>query len=149
MYIIERFDLFVHIFREKFMRKFTIPCYFGGVKTQYAIYIGKPKEDHHPLHFQNDLVSKKGGVIPQEIMDSLAKLRELADKNGVSFEELCAYALEAASAESGSNLNEEEYDDVHGIHEEASEQIGGERDSDKVDNEGEADEEISDKNSSE
>jgi len=82
------------------MKKFSVPCDFNGVKAPFTIYIGLPKDDHHPLHFQADWLSKeRGGNIPQEVMDSLAKLKELADKNGVSFEDLCVYALGAAQQE--------------------------------------------------
>ena len=34
-------------------------------------------------------------------MDSIAKLKDLADKNGVSFEELCVYALGTAQQGEG------------------------------------------------
>lgn len=101
------------------MRKFTVPCNFNGVQAPVAIYIGEPKSDHHPIHFQADWLSKeRGGTVPQEIMDSLADLKKLAEENGVSFEELCVYALEAAAAEnnaaeaaaSASNEGEQEMD---------------------------------------
>lgn len=81
------------------MKKFTINCNFGGGVGQFAIYIGVPEKDHHPLHFQSEWLSKeKGGAIPKEIMESLAKLKEIADRNNVSYETLCEYALQAASA---------------------------------------------------
>lgn len=80
------------------MKKFTVPCNFGGVKSPFTIYIGEPKQDVHPIHNQAAWLSKeRGGSVPQEVMDSLAKLKELADKNNVSFEELCVYALGAAT----------------------------------------------------
>ena len=80
------------------MKKFVVPCDFGGRKAPFTIYIGAPEDKHHPLHFQADWLSKeRGGSIPNEIMDSVAKLKELADKNNVSFEELCAYALDVAA----------------------------------------------------
>lgn len=79
------------------MKKFTVPCNFGGVQSPFTIYIGAPEDSHHPLHFQADWLSKeRGGSIPQEVMDSVSKLKALADKNGVSFEDLCVYALGAA-----------------------------------------------------
>jgi|GEM_PF-833399 len=82
------------------MKKFSVPCDFNGVKSPFTIYIGSARQDHHPLHFQSDWLSKdRGGTIPQEIMDSLTKLRDLAKKNGVKFEDLCVYALGAAQQE--------------------------------------------------
>jgi hypothetical protein len=82
------------------MKKFSVPCDFNGTQSPFTIYIGMPEDKHHPLHFQADWLSKeRGGTIPAEVMDSIAKLKELADKNNVSFEELCVYALGAAQQE--------------------------------------------------
>src|SRR3989344_6830140 len=82
------------------MKKFSIPCDFNGLKSPFTIYIGFCKPDHHPLHFQADWLSKeRGGTIPTEVMESLSKLKELARKNNVSFEDLCVYALGAAQEE--------------------------------------------------
>lgn len=82
------------------MKKFSVPCNFNGQVAPFTIYIGSPKDGNHPLHFQADWLSKeRGGTIPPEVMDSIAKLKDLADKNNVSFEDLCVYALGAAQQE--------------------------------------------------
>jgi len=82
------------------VKKFTVPCDFGGQKSPFTIYIGYPEPNHHPLHFQSNWLSKeRGGVIPPEVMDSISKLRDLATQNNVSFEELCVYALGSAQNE--------------------------------------------------
>lgn len=79
------------------MKKFSVPCDFNGQKSPFTIYIGYPKSDHHPIHFQSSWLSKeRGGTVPPEVMDSLAKLRDLSDQNGIPFEDLCVYALGAA-----------------------------------------------------
>jgi hypothetical protein len=84
----------------KIMKKFTINCDFGGQMAPFAIYIGNPESGHHPLHFQADWLSKeRGGTIPAEVMDAIGKLKDLADKNGVSLEELCVYSLGSAQQE--------------------------------------------------
>jgi hypothetical protein len=76
------------------MKKFTINCDFGGQLSPFTIFIGKPEHAHHPLHFQADWLSKqRGGMIPGDVMDAVSQLQELAEKNGVSLEELCVYAL--------------------------------------------------------
>jgi hypothetical protein len=76
------------------MKKFTINCDFGGQLSPFTIFIGKPENSHHPLHFQADWLSKqRGGMIPGDVMDAVSQLQELAEKNGVSLEELCVYAL--------------------------------------------------------
>lgn len=84
------------------MKKFTIPCDFNGQKAPFDFYIGEPKEGNHPIQNQAAWLSKeRGGAVPQEVMDSFAKLLKLAKENGVSFEELCAYAMEEAYKEQG------------------------------------------------
>ncbi|MDA0782524.1 MAG: DUF2610 domain-containing protein [Rickettsiales bacterium] len=76
------------------VKKFTVPCDFGGTRAPFTIYIGEPESTHHPLHFQAEWLGKnRGGNIPADIMDSIAKLYELSKKNNVSFEELCVYAI--------------------------------------------------------
>lgn len=80
------------------MKKFTIPCNFGRKKAPFEVYIGKPLDDEHPLFYQNLwLWEERGGEIPADVMSSFKKLQALANKNGVSFEDLCVYALEAAN----------------------------------------------------
>ena len=65
--------------------------------SPFSIYIGIPEKGHHPLHFQADWLSKeRGGTIPAEIMDAIGRLKDLAEKNNVSLEELCVYSLGTA-----------------------------------------------------
>ena len=76
------------------MKKFTINCDFGGQMAPFTIFIGKPQQGHHPLHFQADWLSNnRGGMIPGEVMEAITQLQELSDKNNVSLENLCVYAL--------------------------------------------------------
>ncbi len=90
------------------MKKFTVPCDFGGQKSPFTIYIGDPEPRHHPLNFQSNWLSKeRGGTIPGEVMDSIAKLKDIADQNNVSFEDLCVYALGAAQQEDESSSEED------------------------------------------
>lgn len=82
------------------MQHFMIPCDFGGRKAPFPIYVGEPKPDAHPLHYQAWwLSSERGGSIPQEVMDSFEKLHTIAKENNVSFEELCVYAMGEATAQ--------------------------------------------------
>ena len=82
------------------MKKFTINCDFGGQSAPFVIYIGSPEPKHHPLHFQADWLAKqRGGTIPAEVMEAVAKLKDLAEKNKVSLEELCVYAIGSAREE--------------------------------------------------
>lgn len=89
------------------IKQFSIPCDFQGQKIPVSLYIGDPHPDYHPLHFQGTWLStEKGGVIPADVMESIEKLRVLANKNNVSFEELCYYAINVASG----NLESENED---------------------------------------
>lgn len=99
------------------MKKFIINCDFGGQIAPFAIYIGLPERAHHPLHFQADWLSKqRGGTIPANVMDAVGKLKDLAEKNNVSLEELCVYALGAAQTE-----GRDEEEAAEGTEEEAGE----------------------------
>ncbi|GHO46067.1 DUF2610 domain-containing protein [Ktedonospora formicarum] len=79
------------------MKKFTIPCDFGRERRLIDIYIGSPGAKAHPLEYQAKWLSSIGGTISSEIMDSFQKLHAIALENGVSFEELCVYALGTTS----------------------------------------------------
>ena len=76
------------------MQWFMIPCFFGDRKAPFPIYVGEPAADTHPLEQQAAwLWRERGGLIPQEVMDSFGKLHTIALENNVSFEELCVYAI--------------------------------------------------------
>lgn len=86
------------------MKSFTIPCDFGGQKSPFKIYVGEPDPTKHPLQNQSHwLTAERGGSIPQEVMESFEKLHAIAKENNVSFEDLCVYALGAASDASTSD----------------------------------------------
>lgn len=93
------------------MKKFTINCDFGGQIAPFTIYVGQPEPGHHPLHFQAEWLSKeRGGTIPAQVMDAVGKLKDLAEKNKVSFEELCVYALGAAQQDGAGDASVESGD---------------------------------------
>ena len=76
------------------MKRFTINCQFGAETAPFHIYVGEPSPTLHPLFFQEAwLIDERGGVMPPEVLESFGKLQRIAIDNGVSFEELCAYAL--------------------------------------------------------
>ena len=91
------------------MKKFTVPCDFGGVKAPFNIYVGKPSPKLHPLQFQSLwLQEERGGQIPQEVMDSFQKLHDIALENGVSFEDLCVKALGTATENASGEAKKDE-----------------------------------------
>lgn len=78
----------------EFIKKFTVECDFKGQSSPFAIYIGDPKSDIHPIHHQDSWLTKeRGGNIPDKVKESLEKLYKLSQENGISFSELCAYAI--------------------------------------------------------
>ncbi|MCA4774588.1 DUF2610 domain-containing protein [Wolbachia endosymbiont of Mansonella ozzardi] len=80
------------------IKKFTVQCDFKGQSSPFAIYIGNPKSDTHPIHHQDSwLVKERGGNIPSKVKESLQKLYKLSQENGVSFPKLCAYAITIVS----------------------------------------------------
>jgi Domain of unknown function (DUF2610) len=87
------------------MKRFTVPCDFSGVKYPFHVYIGEPLPSVHPLKYQASWLREvRGGTVPQEVMDSFARLAAIALENNVSFEDLCVYALGTAAAESGQTV---------------------------------------------
>ena len=80
------------------MKKFSIPCDFAGVRAPFDIYVGEPHPDKHPLRHQSSwLLRERGGNIPADVMASFEQLHNISKENGVSFEELCVYALGSQS----------------------------------------------------
>lgn len=89
------------------MKKFTIPCIFGNATSPVDFYIGKPNPSSHPIQFQAKwLSSEKGGQVPPEMMDSIAKVKVIADENNISFEELCTYAINLANGNEQKDIPE-------------------------------------------
>jgi hypothetical protein len=121
------------------MKKFSIPCDFNGVQAPFTIYIGDPEPKHHPLHFQADWLSReRGGTIPSNVMDSVAKLKDLSEKNNVSFEELCVYALGAAQQQESEEAEDDDNEDTDGneeVSDETSEETTDENNEIKDDTE--------------
>ncbi|MEA5471937.1 DUF2610 domain-containing protein [Spirulina sp. 06S082] len=86
------------------MKRFTIPCDFGGQKAPFHAYIGNPVPGSHPLKYQAAwLKEERGGTIPSDVMDSFQKLYKIAQENNVSFEDLCVYALSKENKQKNEN----------------------------------------------
>lgn len=84
------------------VQKFTTNCDFSGRKFPVTLYVGDPAVGSHPLNFQNKWLSNKGGSVPPDVMDSFSKLVEIAERNRVSLEALCAYVID--EIKSGSSV---------------------------------------------
>jgi len=76
------------------MKKITIPCDFAGKKIPFPIYVGQPETELHPLTYQSFWLSReRGGLIPDEVMNSFAKLHMIAKGHNITFEDICLEAL--------------------------------------------------------
>lgn len=76
------------------VKRLTVECDFYGQKVKTNLYIGDPADDSEPLHFQQVIISKKGGTIPHYLIDAFAKIHAIAKKNRVSFESVVEYAMQ-------------------------------------------------------
>lgn len=87
-------------------KKFTTSCDFGGAKHPVTFFVGDAFVGVHPLAFQSRWLAKeKGGEVPDEIMDSFSKLKDIADQSKISFGELCDYVIDEVN-EDKSLLND-------------------------------------------
>jgi hypothetical protein len=78
--------------------KCSVPCNFNGQTTKVDFFIGNPQVDVHPINFQAKWLSDvKGGSVPQNFMDSIQKVRELAEREHVSIEDMCLYTINMAN----------------------------------------------------
>ncbi|MDR2760538.1 MAG: DUF2610 domain-containing protein [Rickettsiales bacterium] len=78
--------------------RFNIPCSFGSKVSNVDFFVGTPREDQHPINFQAKwLGENRGGTVPASVMDSIKKIKEIADKEHVSFEHLCLYTVNLAN----------------------------------------------------
>lgn len=76
------------------VKKFSYLCDFAGTKYPVTFYIGDAAKGAHPIGFQSVWLSKeKGGVVPENLMESLEKLKKISDEGRVPFEDLCEYVI--------------------------------------------------------
>ncbi len=76
------------------VKKFTYDCDFAGKKIPVTFYVGDAAKGNNPISFQMDWLAKeKGGSVPKELVDSLMKLKNIADEQRVPFEDLCDYVI--------------------------------------------------------
>lgn len=83
------------------VKKFTTTCRFeGGQQAPVTFYVGDAHVGVHPLAFQSKWLSKeRGGSVPDDIMESFSKLKDIADSNKVSFEELCGFVIDEINSQ--------------------------------------------------
>jgi hypothetical protein len=93
------------------VRKIMVNCDFNGSIQKVPFYIGKPSSDSHPLGFQAKWLAKtSGGKIPSEFMKSIENIKNIADKNKVSFEDLLCHIMEEIEAKESLSKKQESGD---------------------------------------
>jgi hypothetical protein len=81
-------------------KKLTLNCTFkNGSTSPMDFYVGEAANGSHPIQFQSQwLATQFGGKVPKEIMESLAKLKEISETNRINFEDLCEYTFKEVNA---------------------------------------------------
>ncbi len=78
------------------MKKIVVNCSFAKENSPFTLYIGKPKDDSHPIFHQSHWLQKeRGGSVPKEFMDNLAELHKISISSGTDLGDLCMYAMRA------------------------------------------------------
>lgn len=76
------------------MKSFDVPCEVGGQRGTFRIHIGRPTPGLPPLHFQAAwLWESYRGTIDPAVLQTLAELQALAEREGIPFEALCSEAF--------------------------------------------------------
>tara|TARA_B110000305_G_C19266360_1_gene552130 strand:+ start:111 stop:374 length:264 start_codon:yes stop_codon:yes gene_type:complete len=77
------------------VKKITVDCDFNGIIQKVPFYVGSSSSKSHPLGFQAKwLFANSGGKVSDEFMNSIAEIKEVADKHKVAFEDLLCHLME-------------------------------------------------------
>jgi hypothetical protein len=77
------------------VKKITVDCDFNGIIQKVPFYVGSSSSKSHPLGFQAKwLLANSGGKVSDEFMNSIAEIKEVADKHKVAFEDLLCHLME-------------------------------------------------------
>jgi len=98
------------------VRKFNIDCNAGGQKVSLDFYVGDHNDNSHPINIQMKFFSQNGLTIPENVVQSLANLHQIAKKNAIPFEEMLDYVSSQLNIEdqvlkafdNGSNIGNKE-----------------------------------------
>lgn len=72
-------------------KKFTLACNNNGQTINIDFLIGNPSESSHPIGFQMKFFSSKGISVPDEVINALNNLHNIAKKNHIEFDDLLDY----------------------------------------------------------
>jgi tetratricopeptide (TPR) repeat protein len=81
------------------MKRFTIPCDFAGTTAPFNFYV-VDRDKNFPYKGIDDqaewLSQARGGKVAPAVLESFRRLQRIAWENGVSFADLCQYAVSQA-----------------------------------------------------
>ena len=75
-------------------KQFNLKCKVGDQETDISFFVGDPQDTSHPLGYQMKFFSQRGVTVPDEVVQAMAKLNDLAKKNHIPFEEMIGYVSE-------------------------------------------------------
>lgn len=78
------------------MKKFTIPCDYGGESKPTELYVRSVPKEYPYLGVEDQAIwleKAKGGTISKEVRESFLKIHNIAIEHDVSFPELCMETL--------------------------------------------------------
>ena len=81
------------------VRKFSLNCKVGTAEMALNFYVGDPQETSHPIGYQMKYLSQKGVTVPENVVNSMASLNEIAKRNRIPFEELIQYVSDELNSE--------------------------------------------------
>lgn len=73
------------------VKKFTLNCKVGGQNSLIDFFVGDPNENSHPIGFQMKFMSQMGVTVPEDAINSISKINEIAKRNRIPFEDLLEF----------------------------------------------------------
>lgn len=70
------------------VKKFTLNCKVGSQSSPIDFFVGDPNENSHPIGYQMKFLSQMGVSVPEDAVNSLTKINEIAKRNRIPFEDL-------------------------------------------------------------
>jgi hypothetical protein len=71
----------------------------GSTESNIDFYVGEPQETSHPIGYQMKYLSQKGVTVPENVVNAMTSLNEIAKRNRIPFEELIHYVSDQLNSE--------------------------------------------------
>jgi hypothetical protein len=81
------------------VKKFSLNCNIGSTESKIDFYVGEPQETSHPIGYQMKYLSQRGVTVPENVVNAMASLNEIAKRNRIPFEELVQYVSDQLNSE--------------------------------------------------